>query len=939
MPAITNPSVSISTQPAGEQSQIALLSLLNDISNRLKAVDLDPKVMKEWELEIESLKSRTENSPTLIALCGGSGSGKSSLINAILDDYIVPTSEWRACTAVVTKISYHPSPVISADIEYLTRDEWIEDLDMNLQFLLDPDRRPSSSSEEEKKIWSKISTVYPTLTRGQVKSATVDDLLSQFQDVTDVLGTTKSIESSNSIEFQKALKRMVTEEKLGPGHAKQSQLWPLIRQVQIRCNAACLSEGCVLVDLPGNSDSNATRNAIARRYLEHCDLIWIIAQIQRAVDDKIAHDLLGEKFKTQLIMDGRVCSQSNLTTFIGTKCDDVDVDGIMTDLDLQEHGWIVKADCKRQELLRIKKEQERILRESLSFSTKIEQAVLTKEAELSASRAKLLSSNFKQETNTQSLKRKLDDSGDAFLSPKRLRLSVEAVAAAEAELHAEAESLSLAPEESPEEALLTEAIKMEEQEILEMNNKIQEQKILRAEAVVAIEQYSSQLETLRLEIRSFCARKRSEVAREQIKEDFRQLLRDADLDAGGSQTNLEEFDLPMFTVSSRDYMFLSGRKEGRAECFTNIEDTQIPAMRAWIGSLTRSAVERNRDALLMGITSLAQSIITFCQNSELDIPDTERDLFRARWESSLCWQPDTDNAQGLCNHLMKEFSPMVDEVVSKLQDAFKSGLESHARAGARLAAKDAVKIHDELASSMQWQAYKALISHRGSFKDDNLNENLTLPLSRHIAGRWASIFNTDFFKNVESLTLEAIEKVFKDMSESTTSSVLKTQVETYRKTLLRSSRDCMRSMGSVLNQHLNDQQKRISRELSPYLYDRLKPAYDNASKERGAGSVERRKLTLRGFLSREKEMIFDGAVNVLMDSLYQIAEEVKEKLLANLLKISRKAELSLSPLWDPQAPANQAVTIQTLRREILEEIAKKSLIQIDALVNVKKELD
>jgi hypothetical protein len=27
--------------------------------------------------------------------------------------------------------------------------------------------------------------------------------------------------------------------------------WPLIRQVNVRCSAECLSSGCILVDLPG----------------------------------------------------------------------------------------------------------------------------------------------------------------------------------------------------------------------------------------------------------------------------------------------------------------------------------------------------------------------------------------------------------------------------------------------------------------------------------------------------------------------------------------------------------------------------------------------------------------------------------------------------------------------------------------------------------------
>lgn len=86
-------------------------------------------------------------------------------------------------------------------------------------------------------------------------------------------------------------------------------LWPLIRQVNVRCRAAALSTGAVLVDLPGNpptlscgfgansvvgvADANAARNNIAKDYMKKCNCIWILAPITRAVDDKTARGSTG----------------------------------------------------------------------------------------------------------------------------------------------------------------------------------------------------------------------------------------------------------------------------------------------------------------------------------------------------------------------------------------------------------------------------------------------------------------------------------------------------------------------------------------------------------------------------------------------------------------------------------------------------------------------
>ena len=59
----------------------------------------------------------------------------------------------------------------------------------------------------------------------------------------------------------------------------------------------------VIVGLPGAQDSNAARAAIADRYMQKCTSLWIVAPINRAVDDRTANSLLGESFKRQLRMD------------------------------------------------------------------------------------------------------------------------------------------------------------------------------------------------------------------------------------------------------------------------------------------------------------------------------------------------------------------------------------------------------------------------------------------------------------------------------------------------------------------------------------------------------------------------------------------------------------------------------------------------------------
>jgi hypothetical protein len=44
----------------------------------------------------------------------------------------------------------------------------------------------------------------------------------------------------------------------------------------------------VLVDLPGVADANTARGSIARKHMERCSAIWIVADINRAVDNYTA---------------------------------------------------------------------------------------------------------------------------------------------------------------------------------------------------------------------------------------------------------------------------------------------------------------------------------------------------------------------------------------------------------------------------------------------------------------------------------------------------------------------------------------------------------------------------------------------------------------------------------------------------------------------------
>ena len=97
---------------------------------------------KDANFQIDGLLSQKVDTPTIIGVVGNTGAGKSSVINAMLEEErLVPTNCMRACTAVVTEMSWNPSNDESekyrAHIEFIEASDWEKDLRISLTELMD----------------------------------------------------------------------------------------------------------------------------------------------------------------------------------------------------------------------------------------------------------------------------------------------------------------------------------------------------------------------------------------------------------------------------------------------------------------------------------------------------------------------------------------------------------------------------------------------------------------------------------------------------------------------------------------------------------------------------------------------------------------------------------------------------------------------------------
>ncbi|KAB5577792.1 Dynamin family-domain-containing protein [Coniochaeta sp. 2T2.1] len=299
------------------------------LADRTRTTGKDPDDTEEarWVKATGDLCARPTRGRTIIGVVGSTGAGKSSVINAVLDEErLLPTSCLSACTASATEVSYNysddPAQLYRAEIEFITLDEWLKELDGLFNDLLDSSGKvvmESSNAETDAgQALAKIRAVYPKLTNEMIERSDPESLANDPV-VRHALGTTRNFQATAARILYRKVQNYVASKEKSAAASQNMEFWPLIKVVRIYTKAAELSTGAVIVDLPGVQDSNAARAAVAASYMKQCSALWIVAPMNRAVHDKTAKDLLGDQFKRQLKYDGIY----DLVTFICSKTDDI----------------------------------------------------------------------------------------------------------------------------------------------------------------------------------------------------------------------------------------------------------------------------------------------------------------------------------------------------------------------------------------------------------------------------------------------------------------------------------------------------------------------------------------------------------------------------------------------------------------------------------------
>ncbi|KAG2118858.1 uncharacterized protein F5147DRAFT_757285 [Suillus discolor] len=916
-----------------------------------------------WLREIDSLLNQVSPT-TMIAVCGATGAGKSSTINALLDVDVVPTSGMRACTSVVTEISYHTAPTINADVLFLSEAEWREELTV----LLDDIKAEGSNLKRTTDLhgdvevaWYKVHAVYPSVTLPQLVDMTADQMLAYNTNIVHILGTTRKISADDSSSFAQKIARYVDsstgQKRQGKKNKTQkgkktgasdnlvinaeekedhdTALWPLIRQVNIQCNAWALSTGAILVDLPGVADVNPARNRVAKDYMKKCNCIWILAPITRAVDDKTARDLLGEAFRTQL-MNGNY--DAHTITFIATKCDDIACSEVITALDLEDDPALEKIkhciiSCMEETAeLKLEKADAELQAKVIDGWLKRLQAVIQQCQEDKTALANgtmlmpQLTATARQTTQSVGKKRKNTRSKESGPA-KRLKSST---------FEQDSEDDTSDSDMDVDDACGGQKSVEEEQErrtrSMTTASKMSQRKRLQSRKEMEARRDQS----------TFCSLKRSEFSRNALKEDFRvglKLFDDATaeerdpeaFDPTQNLRNYDEVDLEVFTCSSRDYVRITRRidRDGDPSCFSNIADTGVPALQQWCHRLAIGNQHRAAKQYHLQLKIFANSVRAYTDGiSDVILADSK--ALREKWESVQGGQgpalydvgmkadhfdipglkgfKSTMNntsrikvdpygePTGITPRLVKDFDACVERCVSDLQGLFHDGLEDKCRAGAVKAAQGAVQCVDRFAQSMHWNTYRATLRRHGSWHRD-LNVELLTPFTRNIASSWSTLFESDLFTPLSSAVTECVKKLLADV-EVSAAAELKEHACARSSDSQEEVHLALGKIVKVVEGALVREQKEISRCLAPHVQTELVVGYDRATGQRGKGSVARQKTVFHDYVDTHRHVVFYGGAEVLLGRLSAAAEAVGEALNESLRELAEKVEVSISVLWE-----------------------------------------
>ncbi|XP_067390122.1 nuclear GTPase SLIP-GC-like [Emydura macquarii macquarii] len=281
-----------------------------------------------------TLKTKSSLDPIYIGLFGGTGAGKSTLFNAIVEHkFFLPVSGSEACTSCIVQVNSNQGKNYEAKIHLLSREEWNKELKNLVELVKKPEEEEEEGEEEEEEgeeegdvgeAVQKLRALYGK----DAEARSYEDLLSAKLLVNIPASKWIQLKAAQAKELSEKLDPYIrchndkdVEEPAQDEVGTKMRLWPLIKYVEVTIpKSDVIPEGVVFMDIPGTGDYNSKRDEMWKESINKCSVIWVISKIERVVGDKVHEVLLTESIKAY---QGGMCSDIALVV---TKSDQLHLD-------------------------------------------------------------------------------------------------------------------------------------------------------------------------------------------------------------------------------------------------------------------------------------------------------------------------------------------------------------------------------------------------------------------------------------------------------------------------------------------------------------------------------------------------------------------------------------------------------------------------------------
>ncbi|XP_033998828.1 nuclear GTPase SLIP-GC-like isoform X4 [Trematomus bernacchii] len=287
-----------------------ILSKVKNIMSRVldKLPDQDDKFNKFLKKNIKDLETDKRE---VVGVFGRTGAGKSSLINAVIEEQdLLPSGSLIACTSVMIKVEANmQNPKYEAEIEFITKEKWKEELWTLFNFV--GDNEDGEKDEDDQDSVEKLSVLYGE----EWKNNSPENLMEKkfFKEIPEFLNSmSKILTSATAKELSAKLVKYTQSESKD----EKRLYWPLVKCVTVRVPKNRLLQHVTLVDLPGNGDCNKSRDRMWKKVVGSCSTVWIVAELNRVASEKEFWEILEES--CSLMGNGGECQQIHL---ICTKSD------------------------------------------------------------------------------------------------------------------------------------------------------------------------------------------------------------------------------------------------------------------------------------------------------------------------------------------------------------------------------------------------------------------------------------------------------------------------------------------------------------------------------------------------------------------------------------------------------------------------------------------